>query len=129
METIKMFKLSNDDIIITYVENVGEDYFLREPFVVYLMTNERTGRQSISIDHWLPVAVMESNEAVIKEKDIFAKMIPSSAFLEYYENAVMESLERRKKDRFNETVDESLTDDEMKLILDTINPPGSKYIN
>jgi hypothetical protein len=57
-------------------------------------------------------------------------MTPSSSFIEYYKNAVLNSQEKRKKQKENILEDEeSLTQEEMKLLLENIDLNDCKYIN
>jgi hypothetical protein len=130
MQTIKLLRLHNDEMVIATMEPTDGGYILKEPFLVYIFTDEKSGRQSVSIDYWLPVPILEHNDTIIKNEDILAKMTPSSVFTEYYQNAVLQSVEKRKKEK--ESIleeDVSLTQEEMKLLLETIDPPSSKYIN
>jgi hypothetical protein len=131
MQTIKLLRLHNDEMVIATLEPIDGGYILKEPFIVYIFSDEKTGKQSVSLDYWLPVPILETNDAIIKNDDILTKMTPSSVFTEYYQNAVLQSEEKRKKEKENilEDVEESLTQEEMKLLLETIDPPSSKYIN
>jgi hypothetical protein len=130
MQTIKLVRLHNDELIITGMETTENGYIFKEPFIVFLFADEKTGRQSITLDYWLPVPIMENNEAFIKNDDILVKMTPSSVFMEYYQNAVVKAQEKRKKQKesFLEE-DDTMTQEEMKLLLETIEAPDSKYIN
>lgn len=115
METIKILRLKSGEDIITYFEQVDRmNIILRNPMVVLVKNDTRSGRQIIMMDNWLPVPLIKTNEAFITEQLIVTAMEPSVEFSEYFENAVlsfnkmdeegMENLETDNSEMSTETI-------------------------
>ena len=73
------------------------------------------------MQHWLPVGIIENNEAVIKLSDVLTIINPSSDFNEFYENSIA-TYKRLKESADREDDEEELTQEDMRTILETVNP-------
>lgn len=120
MEAIKLLRLNTGEDIICYTEHYGADELVvREPMMVVVNFSSKSGKQTVALDHWLPVPVIRENEAIIKEKDVVASLNPTSEFTEYYENAVEAIKKSKSKDmELSSSNDDDLTPEEMNLLMD-----------
>lgn len=126
-----MLRLSTGEDVIAYLTLHKEGYILREPMVVMLKFDNKTGKQHVLMDHWLPVSIIEHNETMVPEFKVVARMQPSSEFEEYYVNAVR-NIQKLKLTSSDEDVNDPLvdmSDEDMTSYLDSIGPVGSNQIH
>lgn len=129
MEQVKLLRLKSGEDVISYVEpfNPGE-IILRSPMAVLVKMDMRTEKQTVLMDHWLPITVIMHNEAVIQESEVLASLDPTSEFSDYYVNAVLE-LEKLKGSNVSSSNEDEIKDLEFKDILDTYGLDGTKTIH
>jgi len=123
METIRILRLKNGEDIIAYIEEIDKfNFILREPMVVLVKFDNRTGRQTILIDNWLPKTVIRNNEALITESEILTMMEPTAEFSEYFETAIG-SLNKESSDgHLSDEMDIEANKHLMSMMLDTVGP-------
>ena len=124
MEAIKILRLKSGEDIITYLEQVDKlNFIVREPMVVLLKNDTRSGRQIIMMDHWLPAPLIQNNEAFITESEIVTILEPTSEFSEYFENAV-NTIHKAKtvEEDSSEASEEEMSKDLMTMMLDSVGP-------
>lgn len=130
MESINILRLKTGEDIICYMEHYGHDEIVvRDAMSVYLKMDIKSGKQNVMMEHWLPVALIRDNEAVIKMAEVLAVMEPTTDFTEYYENSI--DTIKKYKNSFSDTApssdDDGLTPDDMKLILDMVGPSNQMH--
>jgi hypothetical protein len=116
--TIKIFRLNCGEDIIAKVEKKDNKYKLTHPIVFMLRNDNKTGSQIVNMSFWLPVSLMDKNEAIIQDRDILTMVDPSSDFAEYYLGAV-ETINSSLMS-FKSDDDEHLTEENMMSILDSM---------
>jgi hypothetical protein len=117
--TIKIFRLNCGEDIIAKVEKKDNKYKLIHPIVFMLRNDNKTGNQVVNMSFWLPVSLMDKNEAIIENRDILTVVDPSADFAEYYLGAV-ESINSSITSFKSEDDDEPLTEENMMSILDSM---------
>jgi hypothetical protein len=124
MEAVKIVRLKTGEDIITYLEQVDKlNFIVREPMIVMVKNDSRTGKQIIMMDHWLPVPLILHNEAFISEKEILTILEPTSEFSEYFENSIDAFAKTKSSsDETNNSNDEEFKDEMMNLMLDSVGP-------
>jgi len=122
MESLNILRLKTGEDIICYMEQLSsEEVVVRDAMAVVVKTDLRSGHQAIMMQHWLPVGIIENNEAVIKLSDVLTIINPSVDFNEFYENSIA-TYKRLKEAADREDDEEELTQEDMKTILETVNP-------
>lgn len=124
MEAVKILRLKTGEDIITYFEQVDKlNFIVREPMVVMVKNDSRTGKQTIMMDHWLPVPLILHNEAFITESEILTILEPTTEFSEYFENAI-DAIAKAKTvpDKESDSVDGEVKSEMMNMMLDTVGP-------
>lgn len=128
MEQIKLLRLNNGEDLISYVEDYGTgEVILRSPMAVMVKHDPRSSKQTVLMDHWLPVTIIMKNEVVLKTSEIMCSMDTTPALNEYYNGAISAILEY-DNDADASSSDE-LTPEEMTSILESSNLVGSKLIH
>jgi hypothetical protein len=117
--TIKIFRLNCGEDVIAKVEKKVNKYKLTHPIVFMLRNDNKTGNQIVNMSFWLPVSLMDKNEAIIDDKDILTVIDPSDDFAEYYLGAV-ETINSSLMSFKSEDDDEPLTEENMMSILDSM---------
>jgi len=117
--TIKIFRLNCGEDIIAKVEKKDNKYKLIHPIVFMLRNDNKTGNQVVNMSFWLPVSLMDKNEAIIENRDILTVIDPSDDFAEYYLGAV-ESINSSLMYFKSDDDDEPLTEENMMSILDSM---------
>jgi hypothetical protein len=127
METIKLLRLKSGEDIITYFEQVDRmNIILRNPMVVLVKNDTRSGRQIIMMDNWLPVPLIKTNEAFITEHLIVTAMEPSVEFSEYFENAVLSFNKADEEGGENLEIDNSeMSTETVHKMFDLVGPDTS----
>jgi hypothetical protein len=124
MEAIKILRLKSGEDIIAYLEQVDKlNFIVREPMVVLLKSDVRSGKQIIMMNHWLPAPLIQNNEAFITESEIVTILEPTSEFSEYFEGAV-DSIHKAKsvEEDSSEMNEEEMSKDLMTMMLDSVGP-------
>jgi hypothetical protein len=117
METINILRLKNGEDIVSYIDQYNKDeLILREPMLVVIKPDYKSGQQMIGMDSWLPFQILKSNEVVLKVSDVLLTMHPNSEFTEFYENTV-HNLNSKNSDLDLEEETTRLTEEEMTMIL------------
>lgn len=128
MELLKILRLRDGEDIIAYVEDYGKgEVVLRSPMMVMVKHDPRNGKQTVLMDHWLPVSIIQENEAVINEHEILCSFDPTSDISEYYINAIMAIDEYNLKSTQSSNDDE-LTEQEINVLMES-NLIGSNQIH
>ena len=132
MESLNLLRLKTGEDIICYMEHYGHDeVVIRDAMVVFVKNDFKTGKQTIMLEHWLPVQLIKDNETIIKSSDILAMMVPGPEFSAYYENTV--AAVNRVKDEassdeeLSSSNDDELTTEDMKMILDMVGPTNQMH--
>jgi hypothetical protein len=115
MENIKIIRLKNGEDIVGQVINssgIIDSYDVIEPMTVDI--DYRGKEAGLIMNHWLPVQLVKTNEAVISKSDILCFVEPTDAFCEYYTNTVEKIHDLLKAKNL---VDE-LSDDELNDVMD-----------
>lgn len=101
MENIKLIRfVSGEDIICQVEELDNGDYKVIEPMSVMI---KDTGRKiGLIMQHWLPVQIIETNEAVVKLRDVLTMVNVDVMFEEYYINTVNEMNKQLETEVSNE---------------------------
>jgi hypothetical protein len=124
MEAIKILRLKSGEDIIAYLEKVDKlNFIVREPMVVLLKSDARSGKQIIMMDHWLPAPLIQNNEAFITECEIVTILEPTSEFSEYFEGAV-DAIKKAKSagEELSNSDDEVMNQDLMTTMLELVGP-------
>jgi hypothetical protein len=124
MEAIKILRLKSGEDIIAYLEQVDKlNFIVREPMVVLLKSDARSGKQIIMMDHWLPAPLIQHNEAFITENEIVTILEPTSEFSEYFEDAV-DTIHRAKSagGEVSDSDEEGMSQDLMTTMLELVGP-------
>jgi len=124
MEAIKILRLKSGEDIIAYLEQVDKlNFIVREPMVVLLKSDARSGKQIIMMDHWLPAPLIQNNEAFITESEIVTILEPTSEFSEYFEGAV-DAIKKAKStgEEMSSPDDEVMNQDLMTTMLELVGP-------
>jgi hypothetical protein len=124
MEAIKILRLKSGEDIIAYLEQVDKlNFIVREPMVVLLKSDMKSGKQIIMMDHWLPAPLIQHNEAFITENEIVTILEPTSEFSEYFEDAV-DTIHRAKSAgrEVSDSDEEGMSQDLMTTMLELVGP-------
>jgi hypothetical protein len=133
MEQVKLIRLKTGEDVISYIEDYEPGkVILRSPMAVIVKMDMRTEKQTVLMDHWLPITVIKENEAVIYSSEILTAVDPSAEFSEYYENAI-ETLDNIKSIKSNlngsSSNEDELTEEDINTIMDTFGLVGSNTIH
>jgi hypothetical protein len=131
MEAVKLIRLKSGEDIIAYIEQVDKlNFVVREPMVVLTKQDNRTNKHIIMMDHWLPVPLIQHNEAFITESEIVTMLEPTSKFSEYYENAVNDIKQILDFNTSSSDEEErNLTREEMLMMLEAVGPDTTELIH
>jgi hypothetical protein len=122
MEAIKVLRLKSGEDIIAYLEQVDKlNFIVREPMVVLVKSDMKSGKQVILMDHWLPAPLIKHNEAFLTENEIVTILEPTSEFSDYFENAV-DAIHRAKAVEEDSSDEEEMSKDLMTMMLETVGP-------
>lgn len=118
METVNFIRLKTGDDIISYMFHCSkEQVVLRDPMLIVMRPDYKSGNQIVGMDSWLPFQIMNSNEVSINLSDILFISKASSEFEEFYENTV-DTLKKKEEEKLDE--ENKLSNDEMLMILDAV---------
>lgn len=127
MEKIQVIKLYNGDEIIGFIEQFKEEITIKDALQFFLKV-DKSGSHSIAMDYWLPVPLIKDNKTTIGKDNIIAIMDPSDDFKEYYENA-LDSVQKNKEVKDKMDLIEDKSEDKLKLLLEALEVPESRFIN
>lgn len=115
MDNIKLIRLVSGEDIICQVEKLdNEDYKVVEPMSVMI---KDTGRQTgLIMQHWLPVQIIETNEAVVKLRDVLTIVNVDESFAEYYLNTVNEMNKILKQKEIMDNMDDEEFEDVREIM-------------
>ena len=123
MDNIKIIRLqSGEDVIADYTQVEGDSSVLLTNPMTLMFKRMPTGRAVMLMSPWLPLELVEKNEAWLFEADILSIFQPKSQIIDYYTNTVKEVEEDMiaseaeggdyLRDITDEFGDEEMTDDE-----------------
>lgn len=124
MEAVKVLRLKSGEDIIAYLEQVDKlNFIVREPMVVFVKSDMKSGKQNIIMNHWLPVPVIRNNEAFLTESEIVTILEPTTEFSEYFENAV-DAIAKAKNmsEELADNNEEEMSEDLKTMMLDSVGP-------
>jgi hypothetical protein len=120
MEVINLIRLKNGDDIVCYVDQYCKDEMIvREPMLVVIKQDYKSGQHIIGMESWLPFQILKNNEVVIKLEDILFSTIVNDDFEEFYENTI-DNLKVTQREKDNLEDEGRLTQEEMLIILKNI---------
>lgn len=123
MDNIKIIRLqSGEDVIADYTQVEGDSSVLLTNPMTLMFKRMPTGRAVMLMSPWLPLELVEKNEAWVFEADILTIFQPKSQIIDYYNNTVKEVEEDMiaseaeggdyLRDISDEYGEEEMTDDE-----------------
>jgi len=108
MDNIKILRLqSGEDVIADYTQVEGDASVLLTNPMCLIFKRMPTGRAVMLMSPWLPLELVEKNEAWLFEADILSVFQPKAQIIEYYTTSVKEVQEDMLQE---EKHGESLTD-------------------
>ena len=108
MDNIKIVRLqSGEDVIADYTQVEGDSSVLLTNPMCLIFKRMPTGRAVMLMSPWLPLELVEKNEAWLFEADILTIIQPKSQIIDYYTNTVKEVEEDMLQEEMH---GESLTD-------------------
>jgi hypothetical protein len=91
MDNIKIIRLqSGEDVIADYTQMEGDSSVLLTNPMTLMFKRMPTGRAVMLMSPWLPLELVEKNEAWLFEADILSIFQPKSQIIDYYTNTVKE---------------------------------------
>ena len=91
MDNIKIVRLqSGEDVIADYTQVDGDSSVLLTNPMCLIFKRMPTGRAVMLMSPWLPLELVEKNEAWLFEADILSIFQPKSQIIDYYTNTVKE---------------------------------------
>lgn len=129
MEQVKIIRLKTGEDVISYIEDyeIGKS-ILRTPMAVLVKFDSRNNKQTVLMDHWLPINVIKENEAILDNTEILTMMDPTPEFSMYYEDSIEAIANAIKSSSDVKENNEGLSEEEISL-MESLEPVGSKYIH
>jgi hypothetical protein len=91
MDNIKIVRLqSGEDVIANYTQVEGDLSVLLTNPMTLMFKRMPTGRAVMMMSPWLPLELVEKNEAWLFESDILSVFQPKAQIIDYYANTVKE---------------------------------------
>ena len=91
MDNIKIIRLqSGEDVIADYTQVEGDSSVLLTNPMTLMFKRMPTGRAVMLMSPWLPLELVEKNEAWLFEADILTIVQPKEQIVDYYNNTVKE---------------------------------------
>lgn len=91
MDNIKIIRLqSGEDVIADYQQIEGDESVLLSNPMTLMFKRMPTGRAVMLMSPWLPLELVEKNEAWLYESDILTVVQPKQQIMDYYSNSVKE---------------------------------------
>ena len=91
MDNVKIIRLqSGEDVIADYQQIEGDESVLLSNPMSLIFKRMPTGRAVMLMSPWLPLELVEKNEAWLYESDILTVVQPKQQIVDYYSNSVKE---------------------------------------
>ena len=91
MDNIKIIRLqSGEDVIADYQQIDGDESVLLSNPMSLIFKRMPTGRAVMLMSPWLPLELVEKNEAWLYQSDILTVVQPKQQIIDYYSNSVKE---------------------------------------
>ena len=91
MDNVKIIRLqSGEDVIADYQQIEGDESVLLSNPMSLIFKRMPTGRAVMLMSPWLPLELVEKNEAWLYESDILTVVQPKQQIIDYYSNSVKE---------------------------------------
>ena len=91
MDNVKIIRLqSGEDVIADYQQIEGDESVLLSNPMSLMFKRMPTGRAVMLMSPWLPLELVEKNEAWLYESDILTVVQPKQQIIDYYSNSVRE---------------------------------------
>ena len=119
MDNVKIIRLqSGEDVIADYQQIEGDESVLLSNPMSLMFKRMPTGRAVMLMSPWLPLELVEKNEAWLYESDILTVVQPKQQIIDYYSNSIKEVEEdmiaaSMEDDYLTDVTDEM--DDEMSI--------------
>ena len=91
MDNVKIIRLqSGEDVIADYQQIDGDESVLLSNPMSLIFKRMPTGRAVMLMSPWLPLELVEKNEAWLYQSDILTVVQPKQQIVDYYANSVKE---------------------------------------
>lgn len=91
MDNIKIIRLqSGEDVIADYTQVEGVEAVLLTNPMTLMFKRMPTGRAVMLMSPWLPLELVEKNEAWLYQSDILTVVQPKTQIIDYYSSTVKE---------------------------------------
>lgn len=91
MDNIKIIRLqTGEDVIADYQQIDGDESVLLSNPMSLIFKRMPTGRAVMLMSPWLPLELVEKNEAWLYQSDILTVVQPKQQIVDYYANSVKE---------------------------------------
>lgn len=91
MDNIKIIRLqSGEDVIADYTQVEGDEAVLLTNPMTLMFKRMPTGRAVMLMSPWLPLELVEKNEAWLYQSDILTVVQPKTQIIDYYSSTVKE---------------------------------------
>lgn len=114
MHNVKIVRLqSGEDIIASYKdEKEEENMVLLDNPMVLIFKRMPTGKAIMMMAPWLPIELVEQNEAWLHTADILTIIEPKASLVDYYQNAITEASEElQEQDEMIESALQNMQND------------------
>lgn len=125
MSRVMVLRLQSGEDIIGTVSSFDGGIQIVEPMSFFVNYRNNEPKGVLQLNHWLPVQLIVSNEAFIKNDDILAIMEPEEQFMEYYSNAVS----KIRTVISNQDELDGLDDEEIQDIFDSMDTNKNQVIH
>jgi hypothetical protein len=139
---IKIIRLhGGEDIIAHYVQSEDkETAILHDPMQVIFKRIPTTGQTVMMMMPWLPIEIIENNQAILYTSDILTIIDPKASAIKHYGEVVIESQKRMEEidviseyeedeDEEDEDEDEEVSNLNMDELLDLIKEKKNKKLH
>ena len=111
---IKIIRLhGGEDIIANFIESEDkETAILHDPMQVIFKRIPTTGQTVMMMMPWLPIEIIENNQAVLYTSDILTIIDPKESAIQHYGEVVMEAQKRMDEVDFISESEDGDEDDE-----------------
>lgn len=107
-ENIKILRLNDGEDIMTDFTEEGNVIVMHNPMALFFKRMS-VGKSMVIMQPWLPIELVEANEAKIFTSQVLTMIQPKNALIDYYRNAVEESNDIIAN--YSEEISESLLND------------------
>ena len=115
MESIKIVRLKEGCDIITTIDLIKGEYLVKDPMIVDLHYRKGAPKPELVLTNWLPVAIIQKNEACISVDEVLCILDPNEHLAEYYKNLAERTAEYLTSGTVEETTEEEL--EELAAVL------------